>query len=72
MFHLVVADAFGPETVGTFEFSTSNITELAAMIDGRRTPLLEVDGRYLSSEDAELLPGGFVVLEGEVCVEWFD
>ncbi|SDY60626.1 glycoside hydrolase family 43 protein [Herbiconiux ginsengi] len=58
-----------------FEARTSDVIELAAVVDGRRTVLLELDGRYLSSETAESFTGrvvGLVALEGSIAVEWFD
>jgi beta-xylosidase len=58
-----------------FEARTSDVVELAAIVDGERTVLLELDGRYLSSETAESFTGrviGLFALEGEVVVDWFD
>lgn len=63
-----------PEGDG-FGASTSDIIELAATIDGERTVLAALDGRYLSSEVAESFTGrviGMVALEGEIAVDWFD
>ncbi len=59
---------------GPFEARTSDIVELAATIDGERGVLLELDGRYLSSETAESFTGrviGLFALEGDVAVDWF-
>ena len=59
----------------SFEARTSDIVELAAIVDGERTVLLELDGRYLSSETAESFTGrviGMFALEGEVAVDSFD
>ncbi|MGA1836664.1 family 43 glycosylhydrolase [Herbiconiux sp. 11R-BC] len=58
-----------------FDDRTSDVVELAAVIDGERTVLLELDGRYLSSEIAESFTGrvaGVFALEGSVAVDWFD
>ncbi|WP_308164385.1 family 43 glycosylhydrolase [Agromyces sp. ISL-38] len=63
-----------PEAGSKFGSSASDIVELAAIIEGNRTVLLEVDGRYLSSEVAESFTGrvvGVVALAGEVCVDRF-
>jgi hypothetical protein len=58
-----------------FEARTSDIVELAAIVDGERTVLLALDGRYLSSETAESFTGrviGLFALEGEIAVDRFD
>lgn len=63
-----------PEGDG-FGASTSDLIELAAIVDGQRTVLLELDGRYLSSEVAESFTGrviGSFALDGEVAIDWFD
>jgi xylan 1,4-beta-xylosidase len=62
-----VGDGPGPRT--------SDVIELAAVIEGERTVLLKLDGRYLSSEVAESFTGrvvGVFATEGRVGVEWFD
>jgi beta-xylosidase len=54
---------------------TSDLIELAATVDGVRTVLMELDGRYLCAEVAESFAGRVVGLfaeSGEVAVEWFD
>lgn len=58
---------------GPFESPTSDLVSFAAVVDGERHVLLEVDGRYLSSEVAESFTGrviGVVALAGEVSVDW--
>lgn len=63
-----------PEGEG-FGTSTSDLVELAAIVDGERTVLLELDGRYLSSETAESFTGrviGAFALEGRVAIDWFE
>ena len=62
-----------PEGDG-FGASTSDLVELAAIVDGQRAVLLELDGRYLSSEVAESFTGrviGPFALDGEVAIDWF-
>lgn len=58
-----------------FSNPTSDIVELAAIVEGERTVLLELDGRYLSSETAESFTGrviGILAVDGIVAVDWFD
>lgn len=60
---------------GPFETRTSDIISLAAIVDGVRTVLLDVEGHYLSSEVTESFTGrviGVFALEGGVSVDWFD
>jgi xylan 1,4-beta-xylosidase len=60
---------------GPFEVRTSDLVELAAIVDGERTVLLELDGRFLSSEVAESFTGrviGLFALEGEIAVDRID
>jgi beta-xylosidase len=59
----------------SFEARTSDVVELAATVDGERTVLLELDGRYLSSEVAESFTGrviGLFAREGEIAVDRFE
>jgi hypothetical protein len=57
------------------ESRSSDTVVLAALIEGRRTVLLDIDGRYLSYEISDRLAGrvvGIVALEGQISVDWFD
>jgi xylan 1,4-beta-xylosidase len=59
---------------GPFEVRTSDIVELAAIVGGERTVLLELDGKYLSSEVTESFTGrviGPFALSGSIAVATF-
>ena len=64
-----------PPEGDAFARRTSDVVELAAIVDGERKVLIELDGRYLSSETAESFTGrviGTVALEGEIAVDWHE
>lgn len=57
------------------ESRSSDTVVLAALIEGRRTVLLDIDGRCLSYEISDSSAGrvvGIVALQGQVPVDWFD
>jgi xylan 1,4-beta-xylosidase len=64
-----------PPVGGPFDTRTSDIVELVAIVDGDRHVLLELDGKYLSSETTESFTGrviGVFALDGTVAVESFE